>query len=710
MLTLIFVIYYTRLVSYQNTMKKHIIVVFFVCISISLFAYLVNADSPDVVISSPTDGSTVASSTVTFMASSTQANLASLIPNLDDSLVSWWQMEDNVGNTTVVDYMGNYNGTAQQNTSALTTTGQNGNAFSYNGSNDFITMPSYDFGDTFTIAAWIKPTETSQILTIASNSNSGAGTHGFRFYVNYWNTNNRVVYLESAGPSGSGWTNTSGSAVSFGVWSFVTLTANKTSGIAHIYVNGVDETDATNKTVSADFTSSASWKIGKMNDGYPYNGSIDDVMVFNRILTDNEIVALYDGTSINHTSTLEEGSHTYTVYSQDSSANVVSSTSSFTINTSTVALTYATSTTGGSITGSSTQILAYGDDGTEVTAVPDTGYDFVSWSDDSTSTSRTDTNITTNTAYTASFAINTFTLTYSAGTDGTISGSSSQTVNYGSDGSAVTAVANDGYTFSQWSDGSTTNPRIDTNITAEASISATFTANSSVGGTFIPPPTPLIISPPTISYSNGSVTYSTKNAHQIAISETPDFAGTSWVPYTESYKFSDKTLYIKFRSKEGGVTEVFTVKPDTTPPLSTSYEGKLIKYNNSPKVYLIKNNNKHWIKDEKTFNESGYQWDDINIIESKIKYSDGESLANNNYYNFTKNLEFGVSEEDVRKLQKYLNNNNFEVAPKNYPGAPGHETTMFGYATQNALIKFQQAHDLPAYGYFGPMTRNLISR
>jgi hypothetical protein len=230
------------------------------------------------------------------------------------------------------------------------------------------------------------------------------------------------------------------------------------------------------------------------------------------------------------------------------------------------------------------------------------------------------------------------------------------------------------------------------------------------GGIAIAPPTPTIIAPPIISHTNNTVIYTIKNAHQIAISETPNFAGTSWVPYTESYKFSDKTLYIKFRSKEGGVTEVFTIEPNNSYTLSTSYEGKLIKYNNSPKVYLIKNNNKHWIKDEKTFNDSGYQWDDIHIIESEIKYSDGKPLANNNYYNFTKNLKFGISEEDVRELQKYLNNNNFEVAPKGYPGAPGHETSMFGYATQNALIKFQQINDItPAVGYFGPITRGLIN-
>jgi hypothetical protein len=54
-------------------------------------------------------------------------------------------------------------------------------------------------------------------------------------------------------------------------------------------------------------------------------------------------------------------------------------------------------------------------------AVPATGYHFVQWSDASTANPRTDTNVTGNITVTASFAINTYTLTYTAGANGSIS-------------------------------------------------------------------------------------------------------------------------------------------------------------------------------------------------------------------------------------------------------------------------------------------------
>ena len=91
------------------------------------------------------------------------------------------------------------------------------------------------------------------------------------------------------------------------------------------------------------------------------------------------------------------------------------------------------------------------------------------------------------------------------------------------------------------------------------------------------------------------------------------------------------------------------------------------------------------------------------IVEEIIKKKTNQSV-----YNFTRDLKLEYEGEDVRELQKYLNSNGFIVSPKGYAGSVGNETTMFGYATHNALIKFQESVGLPAYGFFGPMTRALI--
>ncbi len=89
-------------------------------------------------------------------------------------------------------------------------------------------------------------------------------------------------------------------------------------------------------------------------------------------------------------------------------------------------------------------------------------------------TSYTFTNVSANHTIAASFAINTNTLTYNAGSNGTISGTTPQTVDYNGSGSAVTAVPNAGYHFVSWSDGVLTAARTDSSVQANLTVTASF--------------------------------------------------------------------------------------------------------------------------------------------------------------------------------------------------------------------------------------------
>ncbi|MEP4077857.1 InlB B-repeat-containing protein [Haloferula sp.] len=149
----------------------------------------------------------------------------------------------------------------------------------------------------------------------------------------------------------------------------------------------------------------------------------------------------------------------------------ISVTANFTIDTYT--LTY-TAGANGSITGTSPQTVGHGGDGSEVVAVPATNYHFVNWSDGSTSISRKDLNVTGGISVTANFAIDTYMLTYTAGANGSITGASPQTVDHGSSGSEVTAIAGANASFVDWSDGSTANPRTDLNVTDNVTVTANF--------------------------------------------------------------------------------------------------------------------------------------------------------------------------------------------------------------------------------------------
>jgi hypothetical protein len=165
----------------------------------------------------------------------------------------------------------------------------------------------------------------------------------------------------------------------------------------------------------------------------------------------------------------------------------VSYTANFNINTYT--LTYNAGA-GGSIVGSTPQNVNCGSDGTQVTATPNSCYHFTSWSDGVLTASRTELNVVANKTVTANFAINVYILTYGAGANGAINGSSPQNINCGGDGTAITAIPNSCYHFTNWSDASTNNPRTDLNVVANITVVANFAINVStltyaagVGGT-----------------------------------------------------------------------------------------------------------------------------------------------------------------------------------------------------------------------------------
>ena len=78
-------------------------------------------------------------------------------------------------------------------------------------------------------------------------------------------------------------------------------------------------------------------------------------------------------------------------------------------------------------------------------------------------------------------------------------------------------------------------------------------------------------------------------------------------------------------------------------------------------------------------------------------------------FQFSKNLQLRDTGPDVLLLQQFLNAQGFLIAQTG-PGSPRNETTLFGLRTYRALAHYQKAHGLPTTGFFGPLTRNLISQ
>ena len=86
-----------------------------------------------------------------------------------------------------------------------------------------------------------------------------------------------------------------------------------------------------------------------------------------------------------------------------------------------------------------------------------------------------------------------------------------------------------------------------------------------------------------------------------------------------------------------------------------------------------------------------------------------QSVKAGDAFVFNRNLQYGTIHQDVKELQKFLNNSGFVVDATGI-GSPGKESTYFGSLTQKALAKFQKANKIsPTVGYFGPITRRVVN-
>lgn len=222
----------------------------------------------------------------------------------------------------------------------------------------------------------------------------------------------------------------------------------------------------------------------------------------------------------------------------------------------TYSLQYAVNGVGGTLTGNANQTIDHGSDGSQVVAVPDAGYHFINWSDDVQTASRTDLNVTADITVTANFAIDTFTLTYNAGANGTLNAGAGnvaqfqEIVNFMTDGTSVTAVPNTGYHFLSWSDDILDNPRQETEVTGDLDppVTANFEINTYTVN-FVAGPNGTISENTSQSVNHG--------ANSLPITVTPDAGYTFYCDYSYTKTTNPNTLTLTNVSSGGTVNVHF---------------------------------------------------------------------------------------------------------------------------------------------------------
>jgi hypothetical protein len=205
---------------------------------------------------------------------------ASFIPG---GLVAAYAFNEGSG-TTTADASGNGQ-TGTITGATWTTSGKNGKALTFNGSNSWVTIPDSDKLDLttgMTLGAWVYPTATpTNWKSIIMKEATGFYVYGL--YISA--SRHPAIYIVINGQE-QGFEATS-STLSINTWSHLAATYDGTT--LRLYVNG---TQVGSQAISASIPASAgALRIGGNSIWGTefFKGQIDDVRIYNRSLTATEI-------------------------------------------------------------------------------------------------------------------------------------------------------------------------------------------------------------------------------------------------------------------------------------------------------------------------------------------------------------------------------------------------------------------------------------
>jgi len=170
----------------------------------------------------------------------------------------------------------------------------------FDGNDDYITVPSFDPGSTFSASLWVNHDNIGTLNTFIEHVNNGDNRNDF--YIGYDNSNNQLtVELEDNNQWEGGACGNpkfcTGIALSSNRWYFVVVTVTPTT--LKVYVDATLAYSVTH-TTTVNF-GNGSWLLGGDTDNNPVttanndylDGRLDDIRIYNNELTQTEISNLY---------------------------------------------------------------------------------------------------------------------------------------------------------------------------------------------------------------------------------------------------------------------------------------------------------------------------------------------------------------------------------------------------------------------------------
>jgi hypothetical protein len=214
------------------------------------------------------------------------ASSGMITSTLNESLFAVYKAESNAN-----DSFGTYNGTAQGGLTYVT--GQNGNAFQFNGTNSYVSLPndSLNFTGDFSVNAWFNTSTYTGLRGIAS-SYKVVGSLAYGWIANHDDSTNRFGLYFRDGSNTMLYRTYAG--VPLNSYHMITW-VRKVGQDPKIYINGVyspGEYTFGNSSSNPSYQTGQPCNLGGWNNTSYGSHKQDETIIWNRVLTSTEITEL----------------------------------------------------------------------------------------------------------------------------------------------------------------------------------------------------------------------------------------------------------------------------------------------------------------------------------------------------------------------------------------------------------------------------------
>ncbi|MDQ3014705.1 MAG: LamG domain-containing protein [bacterium] len=206
-------------------------------------------------------------------------------------LVGHWSLNDASGATTT-DFSGNRNTGVMTNMDPTTdwVNGKFGKALDFDGTNDYVNIPS-NLGLSaypITLSAWVKSTNSNSGLSNTAVALADTGSDNRMFAIGFGTTTKAFIRVGNLAIHAFDGTRD----VVDGQWHHLVGVFNSATDI-RLYVDGALDKTVTTEGYGIGFNNLNIGRIGRISPFAYMNGRVDDVRVYNRSLSVEEIKALY---------------------------------------------------------------------------------------------------------------------------------------------------------------------------------------------------------------------------------------------------------------------------------------------------------------------------------------------------------------------------------------------------------------------------------